>query len=97
MPLTWILVVLFGALLGWIAAVIVPARTGAQVMGLVGTGVIGALLGAVFITPPFAGRLAFYSFSLPGLLISLLGSILLLALLGFILRRLARRGPPSGA
>lgn len=97
MPFTWILIVLFGGLLGWIAAVMVPARTGNQLIGLVLAGVIGAILGAIFITPPFAGRLAFYSFSLPGLLISLLGSILLLALGGLLLRRRGRRAPLSDA
>ena len=64
---------------------------------IVGLGLAGALIGAFVITPPFAGRLATYGFSLPGLLISLLGSILLLALAILVLRRKARPAPPSGA
>ena len=59
---------------------IVEARTGREVLLLVFLGLVGALIGALVITPPFAGRLALYGFSLPGFLISLLGSILLLAL-----------------
>jgi uncharacterized membrane protein YeaQ/YmgE (transglycosylase-associated protein family) len=98
MPLTWILIVLLGSLLGWLAAVILEARTARQVLGLVLLGLVGALLGAFIITPPFAGTLPTLGFSLPGLLLALLGSVILLVIAGLIVRGQRRRaGRPNGA
>jgi uncharacterized membrane protein YeaQ/YmgE (transglycosylase-associated protein family) len=98
MPLTWILIIVFGSLLGWLAAVILEARTAREVLGLVGLGLVGALFGAFIITPPFAGSLPRLGFSLPGLLLALLGSVVLLVVVGLVVRRQRRRQrPPSGA
>lgn len=91
MPLTWILLVLLGALLGWLASVILEARTGGEVLGPVLAGVAGGLAGALLITPTFTGELEPTGFSLPGLLFSLLGSILAAALAIVVLQRLRRR------
>jgi uncharacterized membrane protein YeaQ/YmgE (transglycosylase-associated protein family) len=97
MPLTWILLALFGPLLGWLASVVIRARSATELLLLALTGLAGALFGALVLTPPIAGRLEWSGFSLPGLLFSLLGSLLLLGAACAILRRKRRAPPSSGA
>lgn len=98
MPLTFILLVPLAILLGWLASVFLRTGTPRELLLLVAVSLAGALIGAFLITPPFAGRLALNGFSLPGLLFSLSGSILLLAIAGALLRMARRRRKlPSGA
>ncbi|GAA3996311.1 hypothetical protein [Sphingomonas humi] len=91
MPLSWIALALIGAVLGWLASVILRRQTASDVLGLVALGALGAVLGALLITPLLAGRLEPTGFSLPGVLLSLLGAFIALALvtaaLGFGRRR----------
>jgi uncharacterized membrane protein YeaQ/YmgE (transglycosylase-associated protein family) len=87
MPLTWILLVLLAALLGWLASVMAHGRTAGEVLTFVLGGVAGAVAAALLITPVFAGKLEPTGFSLPGLLFSLLGTILASALAAAIFRR----------
>ncbi len=91
MPLTFILLALFAVLLGWLASVVVRADTPRELFGLILTSLAGALFGAFVITPPFAGRIATTGFSLPGLLFSLFGSILLLVAAGALAKAMAGR------
>lgn len=90
MPLTFILLLPLAVLLAWLASVILRADTPRELIGLVLASLAGALFGAFVITPPFAGRLAWIGFSLPGLLFSLFGSVLLLAVAGALAK--ARTG-----
>ncbi|GAA4010840.1 hypothetical protein GCM10022280_05200 [Sphingomonas swuensis] len=92
MPLTWILLLLAGALLGWLVSVMVASSTPREVLTMVGLGIVGAVLGALLVTPILAGPVEPTGFSLPALLLSLLGAILLLAA-GVLLRRLDLRRP----
>lgn len=92
MPFTWIALILAGAALGWIASVILRTETAREIMACIGLGAAGAVLGALLITPVLAGRLEATGFSLPGVLLSLLGTFL--ALGGTIaIQRLRRRRP----
>jgi uncharacterized membrane protein YeaQ/YmgE (transglycosylase-associated protein family) len=97
MPLTFLLLVPLALLVGWLASVWLRSRTPGELVGLLLVSLAGAAVGALVITPPFAGRLAWAGFSLPGLLFSLLGSILLLALTGALLRFRRRRRAPNAA
>nr|WP_314442705.1 GlsB/YeaQ/YmgE family stress response membrane protein [uncultured Sphingomonas sp.] len=90
MPLSWIALTLIGAALGWLASVILRSDTGREVLGLVVLGALGAVLGALLITPVLAGRLEATGFSLPGVLLSLLGAFVALGLVGAA-RRIGRR------
>lgn len=92
MPLSWIALVLIGALLGWLASVILHSRTLRDVLGLVALGAVGAVLGALLITPVLAGKLEPTGFSLPAVLLSLLGAFLALGLV-ILAGRLGRRRP----
>jgi uncharacterized membrane protein YeaQ/YmgE (transglycosylase-associated protein family) len=80
----WLIV---GGVLGWIASKIM--RTDAQqgiVLNIV-VGVIGALLAGLLLTPLFGvGTINQSSYSLPSLFASLLGAIILLAIVNLVRR-----------
>ena len=80
MPLSWITLILVGALLGWLASVVLHSDRPRDVLGLVALGAVGALLGALLITPALAGKLEPTGFSLPGVLLSLIGAFLALGI-----------------
>jgi uncharacterized membrane protein YeaQ/YmgE (transglycosylase-associated protein family) len=84
----WLVV---GGLIGWIASMIM--RTDAQqgVILNVVVGIIGALLGGWLLAPLFGtGTINSSDFSLPGLLVSLLGAIILLAIVNLVRRGTTR-------
>ncbi len=83
----WLVV---GGLIGWVASMIM--RTDAQqgVILNVVVGIVGALLGGWFLAPMFGtGTINQNDFSLAGLGVSLLGAIILLAIVNLV-----RRGSP---
>jgi uncharacterized membrane protein YeaQ/YmgE (transglycosylase-associated protein family) len=80
----WLVV---GGLVGWIASMVM--RTDAQqgVILNVVVGIIGALLGGWLLAPMFGtGTINSNDFSLPGLLVSLLGAVILLAIVNLVRR-----------
>jgi uncharacterized membrane protein YeaQ/YmgE (transglycosylase-associated protein family) len=80
----WLVV---GGLIGWIASMIM--RTDAQqgVFLNVVVGIVGALIAGFLLTPLFGGgTINSGSFSLSGLLMSLLGAIVLLAIVNLFRR-----------
>lgn len=83
----WIVV---GGILGWLASIVM--RTDAQ-QGMflnVVVGIIGALLGGWLLAPLFGtGTINQNDFSIPALLVSFLGAIILLAIVNLL-----RRGTP---
>jgi uncharacterized membrane protein YeaQ/YmgE (transglycosylase-associated protein family) len=90
MPLSWLALIIAGAALGWIASVILRLERAREILALIGLGALGAILGALLITPALAGRLGPTGFSLPGVLIALLGSFLAIGLT-LAVQRLAAR------
>jgi len=83
----WLVV---GGLIGWVASMIM--RTDAQqgVILNVVVGIVGALLGGWFLAPMFGtGTINQNDFSVAGLGVSLLGAVILLAIVNLI-----RRGSP---
>ena len=86
-----ILWIIIGGILGWIASLIM--RTDAQ-QGLflnIVVGIIGALVAGFVLTPLFGiGTINQNNFSLPALLISLLGAIILLAIVNLFRRGTVR-------
>jgi uncharacterized membrane protein YeaQ/YmgE (transglycosylase-associated protein family) len=78
--LVWIIV---GALVGWLASLIMSTRGGLLVNMVVG--IVGAFLGGWLLSPLLGtGTINQGDFSLGGLLTSLLGAIILLALVRLI-------------
>ncbi len=88
--MNFIIWIVIGGILGWIASMIM--RTNAQ-QGLllnVAVGIVGALLGGWLLAPLFGtGTITQNDFSVGSLIVSLLGSVILLAIVN-----LFRRGKP---
>lgn len=89
--MNFILWLVVGGLIGWVASIIM--RTDAQ-QGIflnVVVGIVGALLAGFILTPIVGGgTINSGNFSLVGLLISLLGSVILLAIVNLVRRGAVR-------
>ena len=82
--IVWIIV---GGIIGWVASLIM--RTDAQQGTLLNiiVGIVGAFLAGLLLTPLFnVGTINSGNFSLPALLISLLGALILLAVVNLFRR-----------
>jgi uncharacterized membrane protein YeaQ/YmgE (transglycosylase-associated protein family) len=86
-----ILILIVGGLIGWIASIVM--RTNAQqgiILNIV-VGIVGALLAGFLLSPLFGtGSITAGDFSLSALLVSLLGSIILLAIVNLFRRGAVR-------
>lgn len=86
-----IIMLIVGGLIGWIASMVM--RTNAQqgvILNIV-VGIVGALLAGLLLAPLFGtGSITQGDFSLSGLLISLVGAIILLAIVNLFRRGTAR-------
>ena len=86
-----IIMLVVGGLIGWIASMIM--RTNAQqgiILNIV-VGIVGALLAGLLLAPMFGtGSITQGDFSLSGLLISLVGAVILLAIVNLFRRGTVR-------
>lgn len=85
----WLIV---GGLVGWVASMVMRTN-GQQGMILnVVVGIVGAFVAGLVLTPLLGiGTINQNNFSLPGLLVSLVGAIILLAVVGLLRGSGARR------
>ncbi len=82
--LTWLIV---GGLIGWLASILMNTNHQQGIFLNVIVGIIGAMLAGWFVTPLVGvGTINQDNFSLAGLLVSLVGAVLLLALLKLVRR-----------
>ena len=85
----WLVV---GGLIGWVASMVM--KTDAQqgmILNVVVVGITGATLGGWFLAPLFGtGTVNINDFSLAGLEVSLLGAVVLLAIVNLVRRGSAR-------
>ncbi|MEY3721694.1 MAG: hypothetical protein RL618_2213 [Pseudomonadota bacterium] len=80
----WIVV---GGILGWVASIIMRTNAQQGILLNVVVGVIGALLGGWLIAPLFGtGTINQNDFSIGSLVVSLLGSVILLAIVNLYQR-----------
>jgi uncharacterized membrane protein YeaQ/YmgE (transglycosylase-associated protein family) len=78
---------IFGGLVGWIASKIMNTDAQQGILLNVIVGIIGAFLGGLLISPLIgAGDINSGNFSLPSLLVSLVGAIILLAIVNLFRR-----------
>lgn len=86
--MSFILWLVIGGLLGWIASLIMGTNdTQGKFLNVI-VGVVGAFLGGLLIAPLLGtGTINQYDFSFGSLLTSLIGAVLLLAIVGFFRRR----------
>ena len=76
--LIWIIV---GAVIGWIASLIMKTNSRQGLIADILVGIVGAFVGGYFLSPLFnVGTINEGDFSLPALLVSLGGAVILLAI-----------------
>jgi uncharacterized membrane protein YeaQ/YmgE (transglycosylase-associated protein family) len=84
----WLIV---GGIVGWLASIIMRTDGQQGILLNVVVGIIGALLGGWLLAPLFGtGTINQGDFSLSGLVVSLLGAVILLAIVNLIRRGTAR-------
>lgn len=80
--IVWIIV---GAIIGWVASMIMRTRGGLLVNIIVG--IVGAFIAGLVLTPLLGiGTINQNNFSFPALMVSLLGAIILLAIVSLFQR-----------
>jgi len=80
--IVWIIV---GAIIGWVASMIMGTRGGLLVNIIVG--IVGAFIAGLVLTPLLGiGTINQNNFSFPALIVSLLGAIILLAIVSLFQR-----------
>ena len=85
--LVWLVV---GGLVGWVAGLLLQNSGNGILMNVV-IGIVGSFLGGWLLGPMFhAGTINQHDFSLAGLAVSLLGAVILLAIVNLIRRGTAR-------
>lgn len=83
-----ILWLVMGGLIGWIASLIMGTDAQQGILLNIIVGVIGAFLAGLFLSPLFGiSTINQSNFSLASLLVSLLGSVILLAIVSLFRRR----------
>ena len=81
----WLIV---GGLLGWVASMIMGTNARQGIVLNVVVGIVGAFLGGLLLAPLFGtGTINQSDFSIGSLLVSLLGAVILLAIVNFFRRR----------
>lgn len=83
--LVWLIV---GGAIGWLASLVMGTdRQQGMVLNVV-VGVVGAFIGGLLLSPLFGtGTINDSNFSLPGLFVSFLGAVILLAVVSLFRRR----------
>jgi len=79
--INFIIWIIAGAVIGWVASIIMRTNNRQGVIADVLVGIVGAFVGGYFLSPIFnAGTINEGDFSLPALLVSLGGAVILLAI-----------------
>jgi uncharacterized membrane protein YeaQ/YmgE (transglycosylase-associated protein family) len=82
---------ILGGVIGWLASIIMKTNAQQGVLLNVVVGIVGSMLGGWLISPLLgAGTINQSDFSLGGLLVSLLGAVILLAIVNLFRRGKAR-------
>jgi uncharacterized membrane protein YeaQ/YmgE (transglycosylase-associated protein family) len=83
--IAWLIV---GGLLGWIASMLMGTNDRQGIFLNIIVGIVGAFLGGLILAPLFGtGTINQYDFSIGSLLVSLLGAVILLFIVGLFRRR----------
>jgi uncharacterized membrane protein YeaQ/YmgE (transglycosylase-associated protein family) len=83
--IAWLVV---GGLLGWVASMIMGTNDRQGLFLNIIVGIVGAFLGGLILAPLFGtGTINQYDFSIGSLLVSLLGAVILLFVVGLFRRR----------
>jgi uncharacterized membrane protein YeaQ/YmgE (transglycosylase-associated protein family) len=86
--MSFILWLIIGGVLGWIASMIMGRNDQMGILLNIVVGIVGAFLGGLLLAPLFGtGTINQYDFSIGSLLVSLLGAVILLFIVNLIWRR----------
>jgi uncharacterized membrane protein YeaQ/YmgE (transglycosylase-associated protein family) len=86
-----IIYLIVGGLIGWIASIIMRTDGQQGIILNVVVGIVGAVLAGFLVTPLFgSSTINQGNFSLPGLLVSLVGAVILLAIVNLFRRGTVR-------
>ena len=77
--------IIFGALAGWIASMIMGANRQMGALANIVVGIVGAIIGGFLMTNVF-GAPGVTGFNLPSLLVAIVGAVILLFLVGLFRR-----------
>jgi uncharacterized membrane protein YeaQ/YmgE (transglycosylase-associated protein family) len=89
--MNFIIWLVIGGLIGWVASMIMKTDGQQGIVLNVIVGIVGAMLGGWFISPLVGiGTINQNNFSLPALVVSLVGAVILLAIVNLIRRGKAR-------
>jgi uncharacterized membrane protein YeaQ/YmgE (transglycosylase-associated protein family) len=88
--MSFILWIIVGGLLGWVASMIMGTNdTQGKLLNII-VGIVGAFLSGLLLAPMFGtGTINQGDFSVSSLLVSLIGAVVLLAIVGFFRKRRA--------
>ena len=79
--INFILWIIAGALIGWVASIIMRTNNRQGLIADIIVGIVGAFVGGYFLSPMFnVGTINEGDFSIPALLVSLGGAVILLAI-----------------
>jgi uncharacterized membrane protein YeaQ/YmgE (transglycosylase-associated protein family) len=82
-----IIILIVGGLIGWVASILMRTNAQQGVLLNIVVGVVGALLAGLLLSPLLGtGNILQGNFSLAALLVSLLGSVILLAIVNLFRR-----------
>ncbi len=77
--INFVIWIIAGAVIGWVASLIMRTNSRQGLIADIFVGIVGAFVGGYFLSPIFnAGTINQGDFSLPGLLVSLGGAVILL-------------------
>jgi uncharacterized membrane protein YeaQ/YmgE (transglycosylase-associated protein family) len=86
--MSFILWLIVGGLLGWVASMIMGTNDRQGIFLNIVVGIIGAFIGGLLLAPLFGtGTINAGDFSIGSLLVSLVGAVILLAIVNFFRRR----------
>lgn len=89
--MNFILWLIIGGILGWIASMIMHTNAQQGMILNIVVGIVGAIVAGLLLTPLFGiGTINQSDFSLPSLLVSLLGAVVLLAIVNLVRRGAVR-------
>ncbi len=82
----WIVAIIVGGIIGWIASMIMGRDASMGIFWNIIVGLIGALIGGFLGSALLGVDATLTSFSIPGLLMSLVGAVVLLGIVNLIQR-----------
>jgi uncharacterized membrane protein YeaQ/YmgE (transglycosylase-associated protein family) len=82
--MNWIVWIIFGALAGWIASMIMGANARMGALANIVVGIVGAIIGGLIMNA--FGAQGVTGFNLPSMIVAILGAVVLLFLAGLVRR-----------